>query len=574
LGIIFNPLTGNFDFTGASGTTTWKTPDATEAGLSISGNVDGDAKVTLDTDYIWVWDATTSRWINQGIKSANIGSTPGAAGYSLGYTNVASNRRELQLTLQPADASFGGVVTTVAQTFAGIKTFNATLYAAGGVDVAATGGTDTLNIGVLNADVVNIGHLGATVNIFGTTNYQQVTDLLVTDKLITINDGGGAGSASGTGLEIEENALITGYVKTSGDRNSWTLLAPNTVGIVTITPGASGFTINQGSHDPVTLTTVGASPNANGASLSTQALTLQPADNTNPGVVTASAQTFGGAKTFSSAPVLSSLVASLPLKVNASNVVISAAISLSSSEIAGVLDIANGGTASSTALNNNRIMKSSSGAIVEAAAITASRALVSDANGIPTHSTVTTTEIDYVSGVTSAIQTQLNNKQPLDATLTSLAAYNTNGLLTQTAADTFTGRTITAGSGISVSNGDGVSGNPTVSLLVTPSSGDLSETSFSAADNQTIAANVTGFAFANGIVRAFQALVSIVRDTTYQQLVFNAIQKSSSWELTQDSTGDDCGLTFTITTAGQIQYVSTSTGFGATIKFRAITVSV
>lgn len=57
-----------------------------------------------------------------------------------------------------------------------------------------------------------------------------------------------------------------------------------------------------------------------------------------------------------------------------------------------------------------------------------------------------------------------NGKQPGDSTLTALAAYNTNGLLTQTATDTFTGRTITGTSNqISVSNGDGVSGNPTLS---------------------------------------------------------------------------------------------------------------
>lgn len=58
-----------------------------------------------------------------------------------------------------------------------------------------------------------------------------------------------------------------------------------------------------------------------------------------------------------------------------------------------------------------------------------------------------------------------SNAQPASPTLTALASYNSNGLLTQTSTNTFTARTITGTTNqVNVANGDGVAGNPTLSL--------------------------------------------------------------------------------------------------------------
>ena len=48
--------------------------------------------------------------------------------------------------------------------------------------------------------------------------------------------------------------------------------------------------------------------------------------------------------------------------------------------------------------------------------------------------------------------------------LASIVALSTNGIVARTADGTVTSRTITAGTGVSVSNGNGVSGNPTISI--------------------------------------------------------------------------------------------------------------
>ncbi|NJO88853.1 MAG: hypothetical protein HC831_07760 [Chloroflexia bacterium] len=76
----------------------------------------------------------------------------------------------------------------------------------------------------------------------------------------------------------------------------------------------------------------------------------------------------------------------------------------------GTLPTARGGTNQTSWTANRLVYNNSTTSLSSLAAITANRALISNASGLPTHSTVTNTELGYVAGVTSSIQTQLNGK--------------------------------------------------------------------------------------------------------------------------------------------------------------------
>lgn len=78
-------------------------------------------------------------------------------------------------------------------------------------------------------------------------------------------------------------------------------------------------------------------------------------------------------------------------------------------------------TATQTALNGKQATVTGAATTITGSNLTASRALVSNANGKVAVSDVTSTELGYLDGVTSAIQTQLNGKVPTSRTVNGKA---------------------------------------------------------------------------------------------------------------------------------------------------------
>jgi hypothetical protein len=177
-----------------------------------------------------------------------VGSTPNANGAS-----VTSNA----ITLQPASPTQPGVVSTTTQGFLGIKTFSNAIVTSAGI-----GGTT----GILDAAGNNL------------LSYNQTAS----PSLLQL---GGPNTSQVT---------IEGVFGVS----------PSSPQMMTV--NSSGVTGSQALPAAVSFNAVGAAPSANGATVASNAITLQPADGTHPGLIATAAQTMGsGVKTFSSAPVMS-----------------------------------------------------------------------------------------------------------------------------------------------------------------------------------------------------------------------------------------------------------------------------
>ena len=324
----------------------------------VGTGVDGDFYINTTLNTIF-GPKTSGAWPAVGVSLvgvASIGDISGSAN-SKGAT-IASG----VLSLSPADGTNPGIVTTSAQTFAGAKTFNSDAIINGIIIGKGNGsgygntaiGTDVLKVnsgGVLNtaygSNVLEKNTSGGFNTAQGHSALSKNTtggfNIAIGQSSMSNNTEGGRNTAIGTGsmstntigtyntvigigADVKENNLTNATaigglarvnasntiqlgntaviaVKTNGQLSTGAVTYPNTDGTngqVLTTDGAGNATwATAAGGSSVTVGAVGTAT-SNAASITAGVLSLSPADETNPGIVTTGTQTIAGAKTFNS----------------------------------------------------------------------------------------------------------------------------------------------------------------------------------------------------------------------------------------------------------------------------------
>jgi len=105
--------------------------------------------------------------------------------------------------------------------------------------------------------------------------------------------------------------------------------------------------------------------------------------------------------------------------------------------------------------------------------------------------------------------------------------------------------------------------------------GDILPTDFAIVDDTQSSTDVVGLTFDGALVRAANVTYAVVRGPITQTgtlyLSYNgAAAAGSQWTLAEQLT-NDAGVRFSITDAGQVQYIASSTGTNGQMRFSAKT---
>jgi hypothetical protein len=189
-------------------------------------------------------------------------------------------------------------------------------------------------------------------------------------------------------------------------------------------------------------------------------------------------------------------------------------VSGNATNVSGVVAVNNGGTgattvaAARTALGLGTIATQNSNAVtITGGSITGITDLaIADGGTGASNVTQARTNLGLVLG---------SDVQPFSNNLTALASVSTTGLITKDSSGTAITRSIAAGTSIVVSNGDGVSGNPTITLSSTPEVSAILKTGSNGSGNIGQTGNRFGTIFGTATTAQYADLAE--RYTTDQE---------------------------------------------------------
>lgn len=227
--------------------------------------------------------------------------------------------------------------------------------------------------------LVNIAHGGSNTNVLGGSGSVLYSDGTKYDfsavggvgQVLTSN-----GAAAPSWTTIAGSGTVTSVAGGVGVSGLTITASPNpitTTGALTIDSGT--LLINYGGTNSSVAPTAGAVAYGDGTKYNFTSVGTLGQILTSGGVGTPTWSTLSGVAVTSFSAGTTGLLPAVPT---------TGAVTLS-----GVLAVANGGTNSSTALNNNRIMVSSGGAIVEAAALTNGQLLIGSTGAAPVAANIT-----------------------------------------------------------------------------------------------------------------------------------------------------------------------------------------